>query len=371
MRSLAKLAGVAIIAALCGVGGYMFLSKKTAVAEPLPPPTAEAKTAAAASTHFGIDLFAKLRQRPGNLLISPYSIHTAMAMATEGAAGPTADELNRALHIDDKVRNGQQKFHARLRSPGKHGFELAVANRIWADKKFTLAPDYQQQLARMFLSDLERLDFSNPNAAADAINAWVSDRTHKRIPTILTADNVQPPTVVVLTNALYFKGDWDHPFKRSATLEGDFFTAPGKKTRAMLMNQKEKHDFADLEADGNIPAFRALSMKYTGGDLSMLLLLPELGELEKLETALTPELLEKVVRHLHETRLPVTLPRFKAEDSSNHSSKWASSPRSTPEPPTSQRCPQRTPSSFPKSCTKPSSRSTKKAPKPPPPPPSS
>jgi serpin B len=238
-----------------------------------------------------------------------------MAMAGEGAAGKTAEELTRVLHMDDAARAGEAELQARLRAPGNHGFELAAANRLWVDRAAKLSPDYQKQIVAMFKGDEETLDFADPASAASRINAWVSEQTHKRIPQIVTPNVLGRGTSVVLTNALYFKGNWDKQFKRSQTTEEDFHTAPGKTMRAMMMSQREEHDYADIDADGNVPAFRALSMKYAGGELSMLLLLPELGQLDKLETALSIELLRKVDDRLHEVHLPVTLPRFKLEDS--------------------------------------------------------
>jgi serpin B len=292
----------------------VFLNR-SAPAEPLPPSTPGASKAAAASNAFGLDLFQKLRFRPGNLLISPYSLHTAMAMSREGAAGTTADELDKALHLDPASRKGERDLHTRIRAPGYHGFELHAANRLWAHPKIAIHAEYAERLNYLFACDVASLDFDNPIAAAATINQWTSDQTRGRIPQIATPADLAPPTAFVLTNALYFKGNWDKPFKRSATKDGVFFTAPGQKTRAKLMSQTEKHFFGDFEKSDTAPAVRALSMNYTGKDLAMLLLLPELGELDKFEAALSPELLKDIIDQLNETDVPVTLPRFKFGDS--------------------------------------------------------
>jgi serpin B len=291
-----------------------FLYPRTAPAEPLPAIRPGAREAAAAVNAFAFDLYAQLRARPGNLCLSPYSIHTALAMAHEGAAKQTADQLAAALHLTPIAREGQRVLHTRLQAPGNHGFELAVANRLWLGRAANALPAYSTRLASDFLADAQTVDFSTPTAI-NTINAWASQRTHGRIPAVLAPGDVSSATALVLTNALYFKGNWDIPFQKSATKEGDFFPAPERKTRAMLMFQNKKHAYAYIEAAGTVPAFRALSLDYTGGDLAMLLLLPDLGQLDQLEAALTDQLVTDVLQHISHTQLPVTLPRFTITDS--------------------------------------------------------
>lgn len=283
--------------------------------EPLPAATAGAQSTAAAVNAFALDLFAKLRTTPGNRCFSPYSIHSALSMTHAGAAGKTAEQLAAALHLTPAARAGQNDLHHRLQAPGNHGFQLDVANRLWLDRTATVLPAFTATLTQDFLADSQSVNFANASAAADAINTWTNKQTHGRIPAALTPSDIAPLTTFVLTNTLYFSGKWDKPFKKSATAEGDFFPAPGQKTRTMLMSQDEKHAFAQFDADGATPAFRVLSLNYTCGDLAMLLLLPDLGRLDALEAALNEKLLNSVVEDLAETKLPVVLPRFTITDS--------------------------------------------------------
>jgi len=294
---------------------YFLFLRPAQPAVPLPPATIDAKATAASVNAFAFDLFAKLRTAPGNRCFSPYSIHAALSMTHAGAGGQTADQLATALHLTPEARAGQLDLHARLQAPGYHGFELSIANRLWLDPSATILPTFTTTLSNAFLADAQSVDFHTP-AALTAINDWTSQRTHGRIPAAITPSELSPATTVVLTNALYFRGNWDIPFQKSATTEGDFFTAPGHAARTMLMSQaNKKHQYAQFEADGAIPAFRALSLDYTGGDLAMLFLLPDLGQLDALETALNNQLLTDITRHLRETHLPVILPRLTITDS--------------------------------------------------------
>src|ERR1019366_953215 len=101
-------------------------------------------------------------------------------------------------------------------------------------------PAFNTQLTNDFLADAQPVDFSNPSAIA-AVNTWTSQRTHARITDAVHAGDLTVETSILLTNVLYFKGDWDIPFKKADTAEGDFFPAPDRKVRAMLMSQRKEH----------------------------------------------------------------------------------------------------------------------------------
>jgi serpin B len=331
---------------------YLLFPRAAQPAGPLPAATPQSRATAQCANAFGFDLFARLRATPGNRCFSPYSVHAALSMTHAGAAGKTAEQLATALHLTADARAGQRDLHGRLQAPGNHGFELSVANRLWLDRRATVLPAYSATLANDFLADSQSVDFASPSAIA-AINDWTSKHTHNRIPTSLVPSDLPDPTVFVLTNALYFRGNWDKPFQKSDTQEGDFFTAPGQFVRTKLMSQKKEHRFAQFDAGGvraggfyherlwssDTPPFRALLLEYTGGDLeallqgegrgrglrgyreypggdlAMLLLLPELGQLDALEATLNNQVLDTVVDHLDATQVPVVLPRFTVTDS--------------------------------------------------------
>lgn len=65
--------------------------------EPAAVPAEDLKAVADGNQAFAFDLFAQLRQQPGNIFISPYSISSALAMTYAGARGQTADEMPRCF----------------------------------------------------------------------------------------------------------------------------------------------------------------------------------------------------------------------------------------------------------------------------------
>jgi serpin B len=112
---------------------------------------------------------------------------------------------------------------------------------------------------------------------------------------------------LVLTNAIYFKGDWVSQFKKDRTKEEPYFLADGKQVKTPLMHQTGPFNYADMGA------FHALELPYVGKDLSMLVLLPKKADgLSEMEKALNADKVNAVVARLHATRdVDVTVPKFK------------------------------------------------------------
>src|SRR5207302_11380413 len=127
---------------------------------------------------------------------------------------------------------------------------------------------------------LEEVDFvKDTEATRRTINVWVERRTNDRIKDLIPPDALTVDTRLVLTNAVYFKGDWASQFKKDRTRDGPFFLANGKEVKVPLMHQSGTYRAA-LE-----PTFQALELPYAGKELSMLVLLPRkadgLADLEK------------------------------------------------------------------------------------------
>lgn len=51
-----------------------------------------------ANNQFALDLYSQLAKQPGNLVVSPFSIDTALTMAYAGARGNTARQMSQVLH---------------------------------------------------------------------------------------------------------------------------------------------------------------------------------------------------------------------------------------------------------------------------------
>ena len=274
--------------------------------------TADARSVARAGNEFAADLYGRLRDNEGNLFFSPSSISLALAMTYAGAEGQTEQQMADVLHFDLPER----QLHAAVaalrqaaRPDGdKAGYQLRVANRLWAQEGFPIQPAFQQTLRTNYGAELEQLNFAQQaEAARQTINAWVEGQTEKKIENLLPPGVLDAMTRLVLTNAIYFKGAWTDEFKKEATKEAPFHLPNGRQLNVPLMHQNGRFDYAAIDD------LQILAMPY-GPDrqLSMIVLLPKkVDGLAALEKQLTSENLETWLKRMRKQEVRLFLPRFK------------------------------------------------------------
>ena len=142
------------------------------------------------------------------------------------------------------------------------------------------------------------------------INHWVEEQTNDKIKDLIPPGSLDALTRLVLTNAVYFKGDWVQPFDKRNTREEDFTVSAQGKVKVPLMHQRARMGYTEEET------FQALEMPYAGRDLSMVVLLPKkVGGLPELEKAITVDKLASLMSKLHVREVITYLPKFKLETS--------------------------------------------------------
>jgi serpin B len=180
---------------------------------------------ALSSNAFGFDLYRRLWKRPGNLALSPASITTALTMAWGGAAGETAAQMRRVLHLEGtagEVMTAAGELSRSLQEPAR-SITLRIANRLFVDRGYELAPAYAESTRAAFGAPVESLGIQDsPEQARLHINAWAEDRTASRIKDLIPPGGVKPLTRLVLANAIYFLGDWAAPFDLAETRPAPF-----------------------------------------------------------------------------------------------------------------------------------------------------
>jgi serpin B len=270
----------------------------------------------AATVHgqFATRLYEKLAQtQPGkNLFLSPFSIQVALAMCAVGARGETREVLADLLGAPESVEE-QNRQYARLlesvQGKGARPFELSTANALWGQQGFHFKADYQKAIADFYDGSFHEVNFSLADEVVQTINAWVRARTRGKIEQLIQRDFISQDTRLVLTNAIYFKGQWDREFAKAASRDEDWY-GPNGVSKAPTMHQQGGYLY--YEEDG----FQALDIPYKGRQLSMLIVLPRakngLAALESQWAA--PGTYQRVTEDLgHEGTVIVSLPRFKME----------------------------------------------------------
>jgi len=292
---------VAIIASSCGRKGTDNRPK------PPPAPPEDVFAAARSVNDFAFDLYAQLKSDEGNIFFSPYSISTALTMTYAGARANTAAEMRQVLRYtlpDEKLHGGMGNLGWQIDE--SEGCELSVANALWAQKNYPFLEEFIGLNTTYYGAALEALDFaSDAEGARKRINGWVEGKTRDRIKDLIKPGVLTPLTRLVLTNAIYFKGDWAAKFKESRTKDAPFHVSTTEKATVRMMNQTEKFGYAE---DGDV---QVLEMSYQGDELSMVIVLPRKKDgLAKVEAALTRRKLTAWIGDLHKREVAVSVPRF-------------------------------------------------------------
>ena len=263
------------------------------------------------NSRFALDLYQKLRDRPGNLFFSPSSLSTALAMTYAGARGETAEQMARVLHFaapQDQLPEAFAELLGELRpQAAKPGFQLDVANRLWGQQGYHFMADFLAITRNFYHAELAEVDFAGqPEAARARINLWVEQETQEKIKDLVPPKVIRPDTVLVLTNAIYFKGDWSHPFPKAATRDEPFHVTGEQTIQVPLMHRTDDLRFAAIDA------LQILELNYGKGELSALFLLPEaIDGLPALEARLNHDNLTRWTSALARRKVEVFLPRFK------------------------------------------------------------
>ncbi len=255
-----------------------------------------------------------------NLLISPHSILSALAMVYAGAEGETRSEMREALKFALDEPALHQAFQAldealaeraRVeREDDASGFELNVVNRLWGAQDEAFLPSYLELVERHYGAGVERVDFeSDPDAARQQINAWVEEQTRERIKDLLPSGSLNEDTRLVLVNAIYFLASWQDAFEEEQTRTEPFQRGDGSKVDARLMHRT-----------GRYPAFMddhtvAVSIPYLGREVSLLALKPANADadFEAWQAGLDRERFDTAVAGLEAQRVALALPRFTSD----------------------------------------------------------
>jgi serpin B len=276
-----------------------------------PAVDADVKKVVAGNIKFAVALHGQLRDREGNLFYSPFSISTALAMTSAGARGKTLEEMEKALSLPDQkgLHPGVGRLVARLNAKGKKSkHELVVANALWGQAGYKFKQDFLDLNKRHYGAGLQLVDFAKQaEASRKTINTWVEKQTREKIKDLLPPGTIDSDTRLVLTNAVYFKGNWKYRFKEKMTAPEDFHLTAAKKVKVPMMKYVNG-DFGYHETK----TARVLQLPYDGDELSMMVILPKKKDgLAEVEKALTAEEVAGWVKGISTQKVNVWLPKFK------------------------------------------------------------
>jgi serpin B len=253
-----------------------------------------------------------------NLVVSPLSLATALAMLELGAEGSTQTQIAHALGTSELTSEqqaaGWSALSAELAAAGtSSGIDLQSANSLWLQKGLAMDPSFMADLSRYFASGVWQVDFAaDPAAAVVALNAWVARETGGHIMSLFAQGAITDQTALVLANAVYFKAAWEQPF-RGETSNGPFHLPDGTTASVPFMRTPSGGplDVRVSTASG----LDAVQLPYAGGRMAALMIMPTSGPLSSLTGSLTVAGLDRIVASTVPTSLDLSMPMLSLTDS--------------------------------------------------------
>jgi serpin B len=261
---------------------------------------------------FAVDLYKKLSSETENVIFSPFSISSALAMSYAGARSNTEKEMAKVLHFgDDKsVHLAFQKTSQSFELLNDQKTRLLFANSLWPQKQCRILSAYIDLLKLYYGVSITCLDFKNdPETARQTINAWISKETIENINDLIPTGMLNQSTRLVLTNALYFKSPWALQFDKDNTIESNFYPLSGNIDQTTFMQKTAEFRFAETDT------MKALEIPYQSKQLSMIILLPKRDNFKDVESSLSQNYLSQVLNSLAQRRVRIAIPKFKMEHS--------------------------------------------------------
>ncbi len=248
---------------------------------PLTTTTNDIAPIANAEQQFAIDILRAVPATDANVVLSPSSLATALAMLQLGAAGTTRDEIAHVLHTDHLTSQQQALGWAALTKSLADTGVVESANSLWQQRGLQLTSTFMTQLARYFEAGVWQVDFAkHMDDAMTAINTWCSDHTHGRITKLF--DQLDPSTVLVLANAEYFKAAWKTKFDAKETYREPFTKADGSTMSIPFLHSSGNAKFLVAKS------YYAAQLPYAGDRFAAQFIAPISGSLVDLVAQLTP-----------------------------------------------------------------------------------
>ena len=306
--------------------------------KPTQPPTAVdvnwtpqgVKEVVNANNKFAFDFYHELSKREdGNIFFSPYSISAAFAMVYEGARGKTAEEIQDVFYFPEKnvLRANFARIYNKINEHNKD-YIMRTGNALWVQQNYPILEDYLTRVEKYYGGKVANLDFATATEESrKTINNFIKEQTDGRIKDLLPRGSITSDTRLVITNAIYFKGDWKWEFDSKYTEERDFHVDSEHVVKVPMMYMKPdkaRFKYANLEK------LQILELPYKGDKVSMLILLPKQGRsynpttgevieynytIKDIEDELTIDNLNKWRSEMRETKLgSIYLPKFELKE---------------------------------------------------------
>lgn len=240
-------------------------------------------------------------QTDSSFVVSPMSLNCAIAMAGNGAAGRTLQEIERLVGPIAVANSFFKKNHAAL--PHNEYSNCGIFNYLAVNPKDPIKKDFTDKISTIYDACVKPIDFANPKSVKQ-INDWFCQLLQDE--SLNVVKELDAETSLLLANVLDFRAFWSLPFNSQFTYDHDFTTDNGEILQIPMMYCQERTCLYTENA-----SFKAVSLSYLGSCYRMLLVLPKTEKLSKLTSAMTSNTFSNILNSLKEKEVELSLPRFR------------------------------------------------------------
>jgi serpin B len=263
------------------------------------------------ANRFAFDLFKPIltdAKGTENIMISPFSITSALSMTLNGATGETFEAMRKTLGLEQKTLEQINNTYLKLMTemvPVDKRVVVEIANSVWVEKRLIVKQPFITELQKSYKAEARDIDVTNPDAV-NIVNGWIAEKTHDKITDML--DKLDPDLAMLLINAVYFNGKWRYRFDKAETKEEPFYSTPSVSKTVPMMHQTE-----------NLKAVKRNNLTiaeipYGQGNYTMVVVLPDENvTTSDVANSLTPSMWQEWMGLLAENthKVDLSIPRFK------------------------------------------------------------
>jgi serine protease inhibitor len=258
---------------------------------------------------FAFNIFRNVVENAGlseNIIISPLSISSALSMTLNGANGTTREAMLNTLSMNgitpEQINISYKDLTEALLTVDKRVL-MTIANSVWTEDRITAKKTFIDVLTDYYNAESKSFSITDP-AAPDKINEWIGDKTNGLITKMI--DKLEDNTVMLIINAIYFKGKWKLQFDEKYTGQEPFYKPGGESVEVPMMKQTD--DFKVLDGDG----FLIAEFPYGQGNFVMDIILPDTRDgVNALLPSVTDAAFSGWIKQMTSRETDVFIPRFK------------------------------------------------------------
>ncbi len=264
------------------------------------------------NNRFAIDFLKQVaKNEKGNVFFSPFSLSSAMGMTFAGSKDLSEVQIGKVFHFPANSPEFHKKLGKTIKriSSKKDSIKLNIVNTLWAEKTYPIKESYTKLIKKSYSAEIMPMDFlTHFEESRKTINENIYKSTNEKIKDLLPPGSLNSLTKLVLTNAIYFKGNWNTQFIKEQTVDDIFFSAPQTPVKCKMMSVKGNFNYYED------PNLEVIEMPYAGNNFSMLIFLPASNiHLEEIIHNLTFEQVVYICDNLYNQEIRVNIPKIKFE----------------------------------------------------------